>query len=231
VLGACLCVCTCLYKQLHQKHAPGQAGATCTCPPGPWTTRSPVCPLCSAHAAGMCAPAWLQDTRISIEGIMAHPWFTKRLPSKYEAMLTSLRADQAALDRSFVSSHADAKQRDADLHVRHSNTTSCITTTSSSSSSRMGGAAHGITAGMCTSCTQCQAQAAHSIVVITPVCCGTGVSIAQTWQHGTRVPPDRQLLPAPPSMLTCCCCCRSCWRRPRSSRSPAMTPSASCCLA
>lgn len=102
----------------------------------------------------MCAPAWLQDTRISIEGIMAHPWFTKRLPSKYEAALTSLRADQAALDRSFVQSHADAKQRDADLHVsnctRPASTTSCTT-----SSRRMGRAAHAVavSASMCCVCS------------------------------------------------------------------------------
>jgi hypothetical protein len=58
-----------------------------------------------------------QDSRISIEGIITHPWFTKKLPPKYDAALQQLRADQAAMDRAFTTASLDVKKRDEDLHV------------------------------------------------------------------------------------------------------------------
>jgi serine/threonine-protein kinase SRK2 len=61
-----------------------------------------------------------QETRIGVEEIVAHPWFTRPLPDKYERALEVLRADQAAIDARLAAAAAQgpgrSRERDAALH-------------------------------------------------------------------------------------------------------------------
>ena len=54
-----------------------------------------------------------QDSRISIEGITKHPWFSRPLPARYEAALAALQKEQAAITKRFAASNFRSKERDA----------------------------------------------------------------------------------------------------------------------
>jgi len=56
-----------------------------------------------------------QDSRISIEGIKAHPWFTKPLPSKYQKALDVLGREQAKQDATFSAAKCRSAERDRAL--------------------------------------------------------------------------------------------------------------------
>eukprot|EP00775_Hariotina_reticulata_P009702 gene9702-9861_t len=58
-----------------------------------------------------------QDSRITIDGIIRHPWFNKTLPPKYEAALAQLQEEQRAIDRRVASGGFRNKERDAALQV------------------------------------------------------------------------------------------------------------------
>jgi len=60
-----------------------------------------------------------QETRIGVEGIVAHPWFARPLPAKYEAALETLRREQTGVDRRLAAAALGgagrARERDAAL--------------------------------------------------------------------------------------------------------------------
>lgn len=58
-----------------------------------------------------------QESRISIEGIMEHPWFNKPLPSKYAHALEELREQQRLIDRRAVDGQWRSSERDKALQV------------------------------------------------------------------------------------------------------------------
>lgn len=58
-----------------------------------------------------------QDSRITIDGIVRHPWFNKRLPPKYETALAELQEEQRAIDRRVARGGFRSKDRDMALQV------------------------------------------------------------------------------------------------------------------
>lgn len=58
-----------------------------------------------------------QDSRITIDGIIRHPWFNKPLPPKLEAALAQLQDEQRLIDARVASGNFRSKERDAALQV------------------------------------------------------------------------------------------------------------------
>lgn len=58
-----------------------------------------------------------QDSRISIEQIVAHPWFSRPLPARYTAALAALQKEQASITSRFSVSNYRSKERDALLQT------------------------------------------------------------------------------------------------------------------
>ncbi|KAI8468136.1 MAG: kinase-like domain-containing protein [Monoraphidium minutum] len=56
-----------------------------------------------------------QDSRISIEQIVKHPWFSHPLPQRYEDALAALQKEQATITSRFSVSNFRSKERDAAL--------------------------------------------------------------------------------------------------------------------
>eukprot|EP00882_Tetradesmus_deserticola_P006747 GHRQ01007102.1.p1 GENE.GHRQ01007102.1~~GHRQ01007102.1.p1 ORF type:complete len:413 (+),score=168.08 GHRQ01007102.1:275-1513(+) len=58
-----------------------------------------------------------QDSRITIDDIIRHPWFSRPLPAKYEAALAQLQEEQRAIDARVAGGNYRSKERDAQLQT------------------------------------------------------------------------------------------------------------------
>uniref|UniRef100_A0A383W1S9 Protein kinase domain-containing protein n=1 Tax=Tetradesmus obliquus TaxID=3088 RepID=A0A383W1S9_TETOB len=58
-----------------------------------------------------------QDSRITIDGIIRHPWFSRPLPEKYETALAQLQEEQRAIDSRVAGGNYRSKERDAQLQM------------------------------------------------------------------------------------------------------------------
>eukprot|EP00879_Flechtneria_rotunda_P008273 GHRR01008666.1.p1 GENE.GHRR01008666.1~~GHRR01008666.1.p1 ORF type:complete len:401 (+),score=132.14 GHRR01008666.1:1544-2746(+) len=58
-----------------------------------------------------------QDSRITVDQIIAHPWFKKPLPQKYEVALAQLQEEQRAIDRRVATGGFKSKERDSQLQL------------------------------------------------------------------------------------------------------------------
>eukprot|EP00798_Chlamydomonas_sp_ICE-L_P019999 gene19999-26712_t len=58
-----------------------------------------------------------EGRRITIEGIRAHPWYTKKIPDKYEAALKAIQLDQLIIDKNVEGGKFVSEERDKSLEL------------------------------------------------------------------------------------------------------------------